>query len=202
MVKPLEELADALSRLPTIGKKSAWRLAMYLLERDDLEVKHLASCIGDIKQKVTRCSSCFNYSETPVCPICSSSARIGRQVCVVEKPVDVFTIERSGRYRGKYHVLGGVLSPINGVTADKLNIAPLKQRIEREKPDELILALGGSAEAETTSLYLARLLADTDISISQLARGLPAGLELEYVDQITLTQALQERTRMNYGDNG
>ncbi|MFP4417308.1 MAG: recombination mediator RecR [Chitinispirillaceae bacterium] len=199
MVRALEELADALSRLPTIGKKSAWRLAMFLLERDDFEVEHLASCIGGIKKKVTRCSSCFNYSETPVCSICSSTTRSSHQVCVVEKPVDVFTLERSGRYRGKYHVLGGVLSPINGVTADKLNIAALKARIEQEKPDELILALGGSAEAETTSLYLARYLADSPVQISQLARGLPAGLELEYVDQITLNQALQERTRLKYG---
>lgn len=199
MVRALEELADTLCRLPTIGRKSAWRLAMHLLERDEREVEHLANCIGSIKQKVTRCTSCFNYSETPVCPICSSSSRSMHQLCVVEKPVDVFTIERSGRFRGKYHVLGGVLSPINGITADTLNIGALKKRIEQQKPEELILALGGSAEAETTALYLARLLADTPVSISQLARGLPAGLELEYVDQITLNQALQERTRLNYG---
>ena len=198
MVQPLEELAQALSRLPTIGKKSAWRLAMFLLERDREELRHLAACIAGIKDSVFVCKRCFNLSEMELCSICSNAKREQSTICVVEKSIDVFTIEQSGRYRGLYHVLGGVLSPINGITADKLNIAQLKQRVESEKPDEIIMGLGGSADAETTSLYLARMFSKMGVRITRLARGLPAGMDLEYVDQLTLTQALHERTDIHY----
>ena len=201
MIEALEQLAEAFSRLPTIGKKSAWRLAMYLLERDEEEVRNLASCIGSIREKVVTCRRCFNYSEAALCPICASLSRDATTICVVEKPMDVFTIERSGRYRGLFHVLGGVLSPINGITVESLHIAPLSERISAEKPQELILALGGGAEAETTSLYLARLFANAPVRVTRLARGLPAGMEVEYVDQITLTQALNERTDLRYGQS-
>jgi recombination protein RecR len=198
MVKALEELAQALSRLPTIGKKTAWRLAMHLLERDREELRHLADCIAGIKDRVNVCSSCFNLSETPVCPVCSSPSRDASIICVVEKPTDAFTIEQSGRFRGRYHVLGGVLSPIEGVTADKLRIAELEKRIETEKPREIILGLGASAEAETTALYIAKIFSRRGVRVTRLARGLPAGMELEYVDQLTLTQALNERTDIRY----
>ncbi len=200
MVKALEELADALSKLPTIGKKSAWRLAMYILERDREQANHLSSCIASIKDRVVTCSRCFNYAETDPCPTCQSNSRDHSTICVVEKPVDVLTIERSGRFRGLYHVLGGVLSPINGVTADKLHIAALEKRSREEAPKEIILALGGSAEAETTALFLVKLLSTSGARITRLARGLPAGMELEYVDQITLNQALNERTDIRYGE--
>jgi recombination protein RecR len=200
MVQPLEELADALSKLPTIGKKSAWRLALFLLERDRDQLQHLGSCIASIKDRVIVCSRCFNYAETDPCPTCTSPSRDQSAICVVERPVDVLTIERSGRFRGLYHVLGGVLSPINGVTADKLTIGKLEQRIASEQPAEIILALGGSAEAETTALYCARVLGKAGVRITRLARGLPAGMELEYVDQITLNQALNERTDIRYGE--
>ena len=115
-----------------------------------------------------------------------------------EKPVDVFAMERGGRYRGVYHILGGVLSPLNGITVDKLRISELGLRIRSEHPDEIIIGLGGSADAETTALYIARLYENTKVRITRLARGLPAGMELEYVDQITLSQALNERTDMHY----
>lgn len=198
MIQPLEELVDALCTLPTIGKKSAWRLALHLMERPEQEALKLAESIVKVRQKLTRCRRCFNYSETDLCPVCSSVSRDQSQICVVEKPVDLFAFERSGRYRGVYHILGGVLSPLNGVTVDKLHIAELSNRIRTEQPRELILGLGGSADAETTALYLARLYRQQGVRVTRLARGLPVGMELEYVDQITLSQALNERTDVHY----
>lgn len=198
MIPAIEDLVDALSRLPTIGKKSAWRLALHLLEQNDDQVEHLANCIRELKKRVVICSQCFNYSESELCSICSSQSRDRSVICVVEKPLDVLTLEKAGRYRGLYHVLGGVLSPINGITSDKLRIAELKNRLTTEEPGELIIGLGGSADAETTSMYLSSIFAESGVRITRLARGLPAGLELEYVDQITLSQALNERTDIHY----
>jgi recombination protein RecR len=125
-------------------------------------------------------------------------SRDQKQICVIEKPVDLFAFERSGRYRGVYHILGGVLSPLNGITIDKLRIKELSERIRSEQPSELILGLGGSADAETTALYLARIYRQQGVRVTRLARGLPVGMELEYVDQITLNQALNERTDVHY----
>lgn len=198
MIGLLDELVEALCRLPTIGRKSAWRLALYLMERPEQEATDLAEAIVEARRKLTRCKRCFNYSETEYCPVCASSTRDQSVICVVEKAVDVFAIEKSGRYRGVYHVLGGVLSPLNGITVDKIRIAELRGRIRDEKTKELIIGLGGNADSETTALYIARILKGEAVKITRLARGLPAGLELEYVDQITLSQALNERVDMDY----
>ncbi|HEX2956658.1 MAG TPA: recombination mediator RecR [Chitinispirillaceae bacterium] len=198
MIQPLEELVEALCTLPAIGKKSAWRLALHLMERPEQEVLKIAESIINVRKKLTRCRRCFNYSEADLCPVCSSASRDQTQICVVEKPVDLFAFERSGRYRGIYHILGGVLSPLNGITVDKLRINELSSRIRIEQPRELILGLGGSADAETTALYLARLYRQQGVRVTRLARGLPVGMELEYVDQITLSQALNERTDVHY----
>jgi recombination protein RecR len=200
IIQPLEELVDALCKLPSIGRKSAWRLALHLMERPESEVANLAESLLTVRRKVVLCKRCFSYSESEICLICSSVSREQTCICIVERPVDVFTIERSGRFRGVYHTLGGVLSPLNGITVDKLRIAELRQRITVEKPRELIICLGGSADAETTSLYIARIFRDSGLRITRLARGLPAGMELEYVDQITLSQALNERTDITYGE--
>ncbi|MBN1576614.1 MAG: recombination protein RecR [Chitinispirillaceae bacterium] len=199
MIGPLEDLVEALCRLPTIGRKSAWRLALYLMEQPQSEATHLADMIVAARSRLRHCARCFNYSEDELCTICASPTRESGCICVVEKPVDVFAIERGGRYRGLYHVLGGVLSPLNGVTVDKLRIGELGRRIRTEHPEEIIIGLGGSADAETTALYLARLFKDLPVRMTRLARGLPAGMELEFADQITLTQALHERTDMHYG---
>jgi recombination protein RecR len=199
MIQALEDLVEALCRLPTIGRKSAWRLALYLMEQPESESIHLAKALTDARSRLRSCKRCFNYSEDELCPVCSSVNRNNGSICVVEKPVDVYAMERSGRYHGLYHVLGGVLSPLSGITIDKLHIKELTQRIERERPSEVVLALGSSADAETTALFLARILADNNVRLTRLARGLPAGMELEYVDQITLTQAFIERTDMHYG---
>jgi recombination protein RecR len=200
MVEALENLVTCLCRLPTIGRKSAWRLALHLMERPEEEVAELSSAVGTLKSRVRLCSVCFTYTESDPCAICSSGSRDQGVVCVVEKATDVFTVERAGRYRGAYHVLGGVLSPINGVTPERLRVGELMRRVDAGGVRELILALGGSADAETTEHYLARLLAGRRVRVTRLARGLPAGTELEYIDQLTLTQALQERTEVHYGE--
>lgn len=200
MIPILEDLVEALSRLPTIGRKSAWRLALYLMEQPASEAAHLATVLTNARTRLRLCKRCFNYSEQEICTICESPSRDQSCICVVEKPVDVFAIERGGRYRGLYHILGGVLSPLNGITVDKLRIAELGRRLKEEHPAEIIIGLGGSADAETTALYLVRFFKDEPVRFTRLARGLPAGMELEYVDQLTLTQALHERTDMHYGD--
>lgn len=201
MIPAIENLVEALSRLPTIGRKSAWRLALHLVEQDEEQVRFLADCISGIKDRIMFCRECYDYSEEELCPICASQSRDRTVICVVEKPLDVLTIERSGMFRGLYHVLGGVLSPIDGVTAEKLRITELQERVRSAEVRELILGLCGGADAETTCLYLARVLAGADVRITRLARGLPAGMDLEYVDQITLTQALSGRTDISDSDN-
>jgi len=200
MIGPLDELIELLNGLPSIGRKSAWRLALHLLERPEEEVERLSAAIVNARKKIVKCRQCFMYSESELCAICSSANRDQTLVCVVEKPSDVFAIEKAGRYRGVYHVLGGALSPLAGVTPDKIRIAELRARIEAGRPAELIIGLGGSAEAETTAIYLARVFRSSGLKITRLARGLPAGLELEYVDQITLGQAVSERTDIHYGE--
>jgi len=196
MLESLEELVAALSKLPTIGRKSAWRLALYLMERPEAEAKHLADTVLSVRRKVRRCNVCFNYSEEAVCAVCASTSRDKSLICVVEKPTDVFTIENAGRYKGLYHVLGGLLSPLNGITAEKLQIARLRERLGEggeTEVKEVIIGLGGSGDAETTALYLAKVLKNDGVRVTRFARGLPAGLEIEHVDQLTLTQALNER---------
>jgi recombination protein RecR len=199
MIEPLENLVEALCRLPTIGRKSALRLALYLLERPQDELDNLSRTIASIKSRIRTCKRCFNYGEADLCDVCSSLKRDPTLLCVVEKPSDVLVFEKSGIFRGLYHVLGGVLSPINGITADKLHIGDLRTRLDNENIRELILGLGASAEAETTCLYLARIFAKRKFKISILARGVPAGTELEYIDQLTLNQALHERNEISYG---
>jgi len=198
MIPALENLVNSFKRLPTIGSKSAWRLAMYLIERPPAEIQELAQNILEIKERIQICTRCHNYSEGPLCPICQSSRRDHSVICIVNRPVDIFTIEKAGRYRGVYHVLGGLLSPISGITPETLHIASLQKRIDTEKPGELIIGLGGSTEAETTALYLARIFGNCGAKITRFARGLPAGTDIEYLDQMTLAQALEERTNIGY----
>jgi recombination protein RecR len=170
------------------------------MERPEAEAERLADTLRAVRRKVGRCAVCFNYSEGAVCAICASAARDRSLICVVEKPTDVFTIENAGRYKGLYHVLGGLLSPLNGITAEKLRFAQLRERLRggggaqvKNEIKEVILGLGGSGDAETTALYLAKVLKDEGVRVTRFARGLPAGLEIEHVDQLTLTQALNER---------
>lgn len=197
MVPTLERLVEALSLLPTIGRKSAWRLALHLLDRPTEEVDHLADTLRALKRNVVTCTRCYNFSEARLCEICTSSTRDGSVICIVEKSADIISIEKTGRFKGLYHVLGGLLSPLHGMTADKLRLAELQQRVATEHPAELIIGLGASSDAEVTGLYVARLFAGSGLRITRFARGLPAGMELEYVDQLTLHQALNDRTNIS-----
>lgn len=203
MIPALDNLVESLTKLPSIGKKSAWRLALHILENDEQYAYELAQRITHVKERIRLCQLCYNYSEEEFCTVCESTSRDNGILCIVEKGLDVLTVEKSGRYRGKYHVLGGALSPINGITPETLRIRELEERVAHGAVKELILALGSSSESETTSLYISRLLGSYPVKVTRLARGLPAGMDLEYVDQITLVQALNERTEISYnkGDN-
>jgi recombination protein RecR len=194
----IAELIERLSRLPGLGPKSATRLALYFLGRETEEVRALAKALVAVKEEVSFCSVCHNYTQQDPCPICSSPERDADQICVVETPADLLAIETSGLYRGQYHVLGGVLSPLNGIGPSDLNIDDLVFRLDSRFEEghpirEVLLATGSSPEAESTCVYLIDRLKDKGAAITRLARGLPVGVDLEYVDGGTLKQALEFR---------
>ena len=193
MIKAIDNLIQEFSKLPAVGKKSAKRMVLHLLEQSSDNSLALANAITTLKESVVHCSSCHGYSENEICPICLSQKRDKTIICIVEKPMDIFTFENIGGYNGVYHVLGGVISPINGVTPSELNFLSLESRINENSINEVIIGLGGSSEAETTVLYLSRILSKYGIKVTRLARGLPAGSDLEFVDQLTLDQAFKER---------
>lgn len=191
----LEGAVRELSRLPGIGRKTALRLALHLLRRDSAESLALGQAIIDMRQGITYCRVCHNISETELCPICSSPARDSATVCVVENVRDVMSIERTGQYTGLYHVLGGIISPIDGVGPDQLAIDSLVERVASGGVSEVILALSATMEGDTTNFYIYRRLAPyADVRVTQLARGVQVGNEIEYTDEITLGRSLLQRT--------
>ena len=195
----VEILIEQFSKLPTIGRKSARRLAAHVLKMPKKEVSQLATALLEVKERVRACSICRNITDTEVCIICSSSKRAIDMVCVVQDPEDILALERTGEYRGTYHVLGGVISPLDGVGPDDLNIRSLLERIG--KPDseisEIILAISPTVEGDTTAFYLAQLLEPFGIKITRLARGIPVGLTLTYADEATLSRAIAGRDVMS-----
>ena len=190
-----ENLVDELGRLPGIGPKSAQRIAYYILRADDASVHRLADALLDVKQAIHFCPRCFNYATGEVCGVCADPKRDQSTICVVAEPRDVQAIERTGTYRGLYHVLGGVISPMDRVGPDQLRIRELMARLGSEPVQEVILATNPDVEGETTASYLARLIKPLDITVSRLASGLPVGGELEYADEVTLGRAIEARTR-------
>ena len=192
----LECLVQELSKLPSIGRKTARRLAFHLISGDREKMESLASSLIDAKNKLIHCSRCYGISETPVCSICSSPGRDGTSICVVERVSDILPFENGGMYKGLYFVLGGVLSPLDGIKPESLHIPELMERIEQENIKELILALGSSPEAESTSLYIDRRLANSACKRTRLARGIPIGSDLEFIDDITMQRAFEERVRV------
>jgi recombination protein RecR len=195
MSRSVEKLIKAFSRLPGIGEKTAGRLTYHLLKTPAEETNQLAEAILELKENVTFCSICRNITEQDPCEICGDLRRDRSVICVVEEPSDIRAIEVSGSFRGLYHVLGGRLSPLDGVDPDDLSIDLLVQRIEKSDPgiSEVIVATNPSVEGDATALYIQRLLADKNVSVSRIACGLPAGGHLEYMDSITISQALQGR---------
>jgi len=192
----IEKAIEQLSRLPGIGRKSAQRIVFHLLRIDEGDVRELAQSLLELKQKVRHCSVCFNLSEEDPCRICSDPQRDRSVVCVVEQANDVLALERTGQYRGLYHVLGGALSPLDGIGPDNLRIAELVRRLEKGEIREVIVATNPNAEGEATAVYLARLLKPLGVRITRIARGIPMGSDLEYADEVTLSRALEGRVEL------
>ena len=193
----LEALIERLSRLPTIGRKTAQRLALHLLKQPEHDVQALASAIGELQQRVRTCSICANITEENPCPICRNTKRDRAIICVVEEPNDVLVIERTNEFKGLYHVLGGSLSPLEGVGPDDLKIRELLDRFHSQNGTmvrEVILAMDPNVEGEATTLYLAKLLHPIVDRVTRIARGIPIGSDLEYADDATLSRAIEGRT--------
>jgi len=193
LARPLARLIDELGKLPGVGPKTAQRLAYHILRTQSADAEALAAAIRSVKTDLRYCSVCFNIAETDPCAICSSDERDARVVCIVEEPLDVLAIERTGQFKGRYHVLHGAISPVNGVRPDDLKIAQLVERVKRGGMEELILATNPNLEGEATSMYLAQLLGNSGVRLTRLARGLPMGGDLEYADEVTVSRALEGR---------
>jgi recombination protein RecR len=193
---PLARLIDEFYKLPGIGPKSAQRLAYHLLRMPAADAHSLAQAIIEVKERVVLCSICQNVTEGDPCRICSSEQRDRSVVCVVEEPLDILALERTGSYSGLYHVLHGAISPMDGVGPEDLKVSELLNRLRSGQIQEVILATNPNLEGEATSMYLSRLLVPLGLKVTRLARGLPAGGDLEYADDVTLTRALQGRQEM------
>jgi recombination protein RecR len=193
--RPVERLIEALGRLPGVGPKTASRLTYYLLRAPEEEALELAEALSEMRSNTVFCSRCFNITvpESDPCAICSDPTRESRVICVVEEPLDVLAIERTAAFRGRYHVLHGAISPVEGVGPEDLKIESLLARIEAEGVEELILATNPTLEGQATAMYLKRRLGERSVRLTRLAQGLPSGGDLEYADSTTLSQALEGR---------
>lgn len=191
--RSVERLIEELNRLPGIGPKTASRLTFHLLRSSQEQAQALAKAIGELHEMVVTCSVCFNIAEASPCPICDDSQRDRTMLCVVEEPLDVLAIERTGQYDGLYHVLHGAISPIEGMGPEDLKISELVERLGNNPVEEVILATNPSLEGESTAMYVSRQLATLGVRVTRLAHGLPMGGDLEYADEVTLTRALEGR---------
>ena len=189
-------LIEALERLPGIGPKTAQRLAFHLLKQPVAAVRELAEALADLKARIVHCSSCFNVTDTDPCRICGDPGRDAGLLCVVEEPNDLMAMERTGEYRGRYHVLLGALSPLDGIGPDELKVRELLVRLEGNHVREVILATNPNVEGDATALYLSKLLRPLGLRVTRIARGLPVGGDLEYADEVTLSRALEGRREM------
>jgi recombination protein RecR len=194
--EPVSRLIEELSKLPGIGPKSAARLTYYLLRIPEAEARALAEAIIAVKENTLFCDSCQNLTDSNPCTICASKERDHSIICVVKEPLDILALERTGQYKGLYHVLHGVLSPMDGIGPDDLKIKELLQRLKTGPVKEIILATNPNLEGEATAMYLQRLLSPFGIRLTRLARGLPVGGDLEYADEVTLTHAIEGRQEM------
>jgi recombination protein RecR len=198
LIEPVARLIEALARLPGIGPKTAQRLTYHILRAPESEARMLAAALIAIREEVMYCESCFNISTGPLCPICADPSRDQHRICVVEEPLDVLAIERTGAFRGRYHVLHGAISPMDGIGPDRLKVRELLERAaERCRADdayeEVVLATNPTLEGEATAMYLAERLQPDVGSITRIARGIPVGGDLEYADEVTLIRAMQGR---------
>ena len=193
---PIARLLDALQKLPGVGPKTAQRLTFFLLKQPAAEVSALSEAIARLKSEIVHCGTCFNVTDEDPCRICRDPARDARALCVVEEPNDLLAMERTGEYRGRYHVLMGALSPLDGIGPEDLRVRELLARLEKEPAEEVILATNPNVEGEATAIYLAKLLKPFGLRVTRIARGLPVGGDLEYADEVTLSKALEGRREM------
>jgi len=192
----MASLIVALTKLPGIGPRSAERIALHIVQAESGDVQQLAETLLHTRERVHFCDICGGLTEKSTCDLCSDPRRDGALVCIVERAVDVISIERSGTFRGKYHVLGGKISPLSGVEPDDLRIGALEKRLDEEPIREVVIALGSDVEGDATSFYLAKRLARENLKITRIAHGLPAGTGLEFADELTLTRALEGRREL------
>lgn len=192
-VAPLARLIEQFERMPGIGKKSAQRIAFHVLSMSEKEAKNFAQAIVDAHEKIRRCAVCGDLTDSEKCPICESVTRDKSIICVVENPADVLAFERTREYKGTYHVLHGVISPINGIGPDELNVKSLISRVSTGEVKEVIMATDPTVEGEATAMYLSKLIKPFDVVVSRLAYGVPVGGDLEYADEITLQRAIEGR---------
>jgi recombination protein RecR len=195
--EPITSLVAALNRLPGIGPRSAERIALHLVQSERADAKQLADAIVRARERIQFCTNCGALTETSPCEICTDTRRDASLVCIVEQPVDILSIEKSGTFRGKYHVLGGKISPLDGIEPDDLRIAELEKRLTTEPIKEIVIALGTDVEGDATGFYLAKRLTRSGLKLTRIAHGLPAGTGLEFADELTLSRALEGRREMN-----
>jgi recombination protein RecR len=194
--EPVARLIEALQKLPGIGPKTAQRLTFFLLKRPAEEVSALSEALVGVKSRISHCSTCFNVTEENPCRICRDPARDQRALCVVEEPNDLLAMERTGEFRGRYHVLLGALSPLDGIGPEDIRVRELLKRLETPGVEEVIVATNPNVEGEATAIYLAKLLRPLGVRVTRIARGLPVGGDLEYADEVTLSKAFQGRREM------
>jgi recombination protein RecR len=193
---PIDQLIDAFSKLPGIGRKTASRLAFHILRASGEEAEGLARAIMEVKQKIRLCSECFNLTEEDPCSICRDNERTVEEICVVEEPNDLLAIESTRSFRGKYHILHGSLRPLDGIGPEQLKIKELLDRLEKERVKEVILATNPTREGGTTAVYLTQLIKPLGIKVTRIASGVPVGSEIEYTDSVTLSMAMEGRKEM------
>lgn len=192
--KPLARLVGEFEKLPGIGPKSAQRLAFYILRLADEEARALADAIVEVKARITLCKICYNFTDQEICEVCRDSKRTEEQICVVSDPRDLIAMDKTGEFKGKFHVLGGVINPMEGIGPDQLKVRELLKRLQEKPVEEVILAMNPSVEGDATALYLTRLLKDVSgLRVTRIAQGVPVGGDLDYADQGTLIQAFENR---------
>lgn len=192
----LARLVEELGKLPGIGEKTATRLALFILGAGREYVENLAESIWAVKAETTNCQQCFGLAEGDLCPVCRDPKRSDESICVVEEPADLLAVERAQYYHGQYHVLQGVLAPLDGIGPDQLKIAPLMERLRQGKTREIIIATNPTVEGEATALYLAKIIKPLGIRVSRIAHGIPMGGDVEYIDSVTLSRAIEGRREM------
>ena len=194
--KSLRNLIECFKKLPSVGEKSAERMALSIMEMKEEQINLFSESLIDVKTKIKRCNICNNFTEEDICEICSDSGRNNEVICVVESPKNIVLFEKIGSFSGKYHVLNGLISPLDGITPEDINIKTLVSRVEEEKIKEIIIAVKPSIEGETTALYISKLFENYPVLITKIAHGVPLGTDMEYIDTLTLEMALEDRKQV------